>query len=299
MRFEAVTLTYGEWDAQANRVANALHAAGLDPGSRVAVMLTNRPEFLAAWAGIAKAGMVEVPVNTAYKGYLLAYLLEHAQCERADRRGAVDSTGWPPSRTRCPVCGRWSCSMTRRRVSARSGPSPGRTSSPARRRPPRRSRSTRRTCRRSSTRRAPPGPSKGVVLTHAANFYMARNVVELMDYGKRRRRVQRLPAVPRQRALLGRAAGDVRRRRVRAALAVQRQRLLGHLPRPGCHRLQLHGRPADDAVQATGARRRRGQPGAARVRCACAGHDLRRTSSDASACNWSRSTARPRRARSR
>ena len=81
VQFETVAVTYREWDEWSNQVANALLGIGLDPQSRVAVMLPNQPEFLAAWAGIAKAGLIEVPVNTAYKGDLLAYLLEHAQCQ--------------------------------------------------------------------------------------------------------------------------------------------------------------------------------------------------------------------------
>jgi acyl-CoA synthetase (AMP-forming)/AMP-acid ligase II len=65
VQFEATAVTYAEWDAAANQVANALLAEGLERQARVAVMLTNQPEFLAAWGGVAKAGLVEVPVNTA------------------------------------------------------------------------------------------------------------------------------------------------------------------------------------------------------------------------------------------
>ena len=183
VRFEAVTLTYGEWDAQANRVANALHAAGLDPGSRVAVMLTNRPEFLAAWAGIAKAGMVEVPVNTAYKGYLLAYLLEHAQCSALiveaqwlDRLAAIEDEV-PSLRTvvvlddASPRVGALRTVAWEDVLAGAPASAPEVTVDPT---------DVSSILYTSGTT----GPSKGVVLTHAANFYMARNVVELMDYGK-------------------------------------------------------------------------------------------------------------------
>jgi crotonobetaine/carnitine-CoA ligase len=44
-------------------------------------MMSNRPEFVLAWFGIAKAGLVLVPVNTAFKAGLLAYVLEHSDAE--------------------------------------------------------------------------------------------------------------------------------------------------------------------------------------------------------------------------
>ena len=77
--FEDRSLTFAELDEEANRFADRLLQLGLKPGASVAIMLENCPEFLAAWFGIAKAGMVEVPVNTGYKGDLLAYLLNQAQ----------------------------------------------------------------------------------------------------------------------------------------------------------------------------------------------------------------------------
>ncbi|GIU93378.1 MAG: ATP-dependent acyl-CoA ligase [Acidimicrobiia bacterium] len=42
-------------------------------------MLDNCPEFLFAWFGTARGGFAEVPINTGYKGDLLAYLINHAQ----------------------------------------------------------------------------------------------------------------------------------------------------------------------------------------------------------------------------
>lgn len=79
--FRDRVIGYGEVDADASRVAAGLSRLGLGKGSKVAVMLANRPEFLAAWFGISKLGAVEVPVNTAHRGYMLAYLLAQADCE--------------------------------------------------------------------------------------------------------------------------------------------------------------------------------------------------------------------------
>jgi len=77
--FEEREVTFGELDESANRFANHLADLGLQRGASVAIMLDNCAEFLTAWVGIAKAGMVEVPINTGYKGDLLTYLLNQAE----------------------------------------------------------------------------------------------------------------------------------------------------------------------------------------------------------------------------
>ena len=186
VRFERSTVTYAEWDDLGNRVANALLASGLRRGSRVAVMLANRPEFLAAWLGVARAGLVEVPVNTAYKGDLLAYLLDNAQCEAlvleaqwGERLAAVagqlhhlrsvvlvdgDPAELSLDSARLPVVG-WSDWLAAAESTAPDVPVEAHDVSAI--------------LYTSGTT----GPSKGVVLTHAANFHLARNVAQLMDYG--------------------------------------------------------------------------------------------------------------------
>lgn len=56
-------LSYLEIDRMANRLANALIAAGVCRGDRVVVYLGNRPEAVAAIFGILKASGVFVCVN--------------------------------------------------------------------------------------------------------------------------------------------------------------------------------------------------------------------------------------------
>lgn len=72
------SLSYGEVDAMADRVASALRALGAKKGDTVCFMMGNRPEFLLAWFGCARGGLVQVPINTAYKGDLLTYVIEHS-----------------------------------------------------------------------------------------------------------------------------------------------------------------------------------------------------------------------------
>ena len=57
---------------------NALRAAGVEAGRRVAVFLPNGADFCRAWFGLAAIGASIVPVNTAFRGDTLAHLLDLA-----------------------------------------------------------------------------------------------------------------------------------------------------------------------------------------------------------------------------
>ncbi|MFF9479883.1 AMP-binding protein [Streptomyces sp. NPDC014733] len=74
------TVTYGEMDRRAERMADLLVSRGVGPGSRFHVHLTNRPEFFDAWFGAAKAGAVMVPTNPLSTADELSYVLSHAEC---------------------------------------------------------------------------------------------------------------------------------------------------------------------------------------------------------------------------
>ncbi len=76
-------VTYGALDARSDRAAAAFAGLGLRRGDNAAVMLDNSPAFLDAWIGLAKLGVVEVPVNTAYRGNLLAHVLAQTACRVA------------------------------------------------------------------------------------------------------------------------------------------------------------------------------------------------------------------------
>jgi long-chain acyl-CoA synthetase len=68
--------TYAAVEAAANQVANALLAAGVEPGQRVALSCPNLEWFPIAYYGILKAGAVVVPLNVLLKGREIAYHLE-------------------------------------------------------------------------------------------------------------------------------------------------------------------------------------------------------------------------------
>ncbi len=72
-------LTYGEIEARANRLANALRAHGLKRGARVVIYLPNSVELVVSLFAALKAGGVFVIVNHTVKRDKLAYILRNCQ----------------------------------------------------------------------------------------------------------------------------------------------------------------------------------------------------------------------------
>ena len=70
--FEGRTLTYGEFDALANRYASWGRSQRLRRGQTVAILLPNRPDYLAAWYGLNKIGVVCALINNHLAGPTLA-----------------------------------------------------------------------------------------------------------------------------------------------------------------------------------------------------------------------------------
>jgi acyl-CoA synthetase (AMP-forming)/AMP-acid ligase II len=70
--------TYREIDEGANGVANALIARGLKRGDRVAILSANRAEYLCAYYGIMRAGLVAVPVNFKFPRSTIHFILKDA-----------------------------------------------------------------------------------------------------------------------------------------------------------------------------------------------------------------------------
>ncbi len=75
--------TYGEVQAQANRFANALAALGVQVEDRVLLVLPDRPEFVFAWFGAAKAGAVIAMVNPALPAEDYVHYFQYTRCRVA------------------------------------------------------------------------------------------------------------------------------------------------------------------------------------------------------------------------
>jgi crotonobetaine/carnitine-CoA ligase len=84
-----ITVTYEQLHERATRFANGFLASRIQKGAKVALMLSNCPEYLYCWFGLAKIGAVMVPINIAHKGELLRYIIDSSDCEAI----VVDS-GW-------------------------------------------------------------------------------------------------------------------------------------------------------------------------------------------------------------
>ncbi len=71
--------TYGEINARANRIANALIARGLYKGECVSTLMPNSVDQVALWFGILRAGGVQSPINLAYRGDFLSWVINLPQ----------------------------------------------------------------------------------------------------------------------------------------------------------------------------------------------------------------------------
>lgn len=71
--------TYSQTAAIARASAKTLVDAGIKPGDRVALMCSNRPEFLQVYLGCAWLGAIVVPINTALRGFQLSHIFRNAR----------------------------------------------------------------------------------------------------------------------------------------------------------------------------------------------------------------------------
>lgn len=67
--------TWATLDASVDALAAGFRRRGLERGDRIAIMLGNRIEFVAVYFATLRAGMVAVPLNTAYTAHEAADLL--------------------------------------------------------------------------------------------------------------------------------------------------------------------------------------------------------------------------------
>ncbi|PQZ88949.1 non-ribosomal peptide synthetase [Pseudomonas trivialis] len=81
VKFDAQTLTYGELDRQANRLAHALIARGVGPEVRVAIAMPRSAQSLVAFLGVLKSGGVYVPLDIEYPRDRLLYMMQDSRAQ--------------------------------------------------------------------------------------------------------------------------------------------------------------------------------------------------------------------------
>lgn len=117
IRFEGRSITYGQLNRDANRLASSLRAAGIGAGERVALYLPNVPEFATVYYAAQKLGAVPVTINAILKTEEVRYLLDDSGASavftmgelaryvpqdcpalrlRATVDGAAPPAGWSP-----------------------------------------------------------------------------------------------------------------------------------------------------------------------------------------------------------
>lgn len=66
-------------DKYSNRIASVFQKAGYVKGDAVALMMPNKPEFVATWLGLGKLGVVTALINTHLRLRLLTHCLTIAK----------------------------------------------------------------------------------------------------------------------------------------------------------------------------------------------------------------------------
>jgi carnitine-CoA ligase len=110
-------LTFANAPGVAARAAGALHAAGVRPGDRVAILCSNRPELLRVVLGCGWLGAIAVPINTAAKGPQLHYALENSAARLLILEDALEAV--------LDHCPREGLPLERIQIIGKRGPAPG------------------------------------------------------------------------------------------------------------------------------------------------------------------------------
>ena len=79
-RHQNIRLTYAELDAEVSRIAAGLLALGLSRGDRIGIWSPNNAEWLLTQYAAARAGLILVTLNPAYRVHELEYALNLSGC---------------------------------------------------------------------------------------------------------------------------------------------------------------------------------------------------------------------------
>ena len=79
--FENNTITYSEFNSEANKISHTFLKHGYTKGDTVALFISNRPSFLFIHAGLAKIGVVPALLNCNLKGDILTHAIKIADAK--------------------------------------------------------------------------------------------------------------------------------------------------------------------------------------------------------------------------
>jgi len=88
VRHQNIRLTWKQMGEEVERTARGLIGLGLEPGDRVGVWATNCAEWIFLQLGCARAGLIQVNVNPAYRAHELAYVLKKSEMKALVLRAA-------------------------------------------------------------------------------------------------------------------------------------------------------------------------------------------------------------------
>jgi len=97
IRFEERSLTYGQIEVRANRLAHLLQSRGVGRGTLVGICLERSPDMVAAMLAVLKAGGAYLPLDPAFPASRLEFMVDDSrlalvisQTQLADRHGCAD-----------------------------------------------------------------------------------------------------------------------------------------------------------------------------------------------------------------
>ncbi len=73
--------TFGELNANANRLVRTLAQHGIGPGDAVAIVSKNRPEFIETLAAAIRSGIRFTPINFHLKGEEIGYIVDNCEAK--------------------------------------------------------------------------------------------------------------------------------------------------------------------------------------------------------------------------
>ena len=80
VRHQGIRWSYREFDERVTRLAAGLLGLGLEPGARVGIWAPNCAEWVLVQFATARAGLIMVNINPAYRRSELEYVLDKVQC---------------------------------------------------------------------------------------------------------------------------------------------------------------------------------------------------------------------------